>query len=143
MARCQVLPGTWSAFYRYLCVSFKQNSSERFCWCVSSSSRPLPSVFKLCPMCQKWPGGHIFYRGLYREKHEKNILIQNHKAWSLDIWYVSSPGRPLPILFKLCPWGQKLLRLRGHMFYTGLYRKNHEKIFFSETISHRALIFGM
>ena len=24
------LPGTWSAFYRYLYVSFKQNSGERF-----------------------------------------------------------------------------------------------------------------
>ena len=79
------------------------------------------------PWAKNGPGGHIFYTGLYREKHEKHILIQNHKAWSLDIWYVSSPGRPLPILFKLCPWGQKLPRSGGHMFYTGLYRKNHEK----------------
>ena len=31
----------------------------------------------------------------------------------------------------------------GHMFYIGLYREKHEKIFLSETIWHRALIFGM
>ena len=31
----------------------------------------------------------------------------------------------------------------GHMFYIGLYRGKHEKIFLSETIRLRALIFGM
>ena len=29
------------------------------------------------------------------------------------------------------------------MFYIGLYRENHEKIFLSETTRRRALIFGM
>ena len=29
------------------------------------------------------------------------------------------------------------------MFYIGLYREKHGKIFFSETIMPRALIFGM
>ena len=29
------------------------------------------------------------------------------------------------------------------MFYKGLYRENHEKIFLSETARPRALIFGM
>ena len=32
---------------------------------------------------------------------------------------------------------------RGHMFYVGLLRENHEKIFLSETIRPIALIFGM
>ena len=32
---------------------------------------------------------------------------------------------------------------RGHMFYIGLYREKHEKIFLSETTRFRALIFGM
>ena len=32
---------------------------------------------------------------------------------------------------------------RGHMFYIGLYRGRHGKIFVSETIRPRALIFGM
>ena len=32
---------------------------------------------------------------------------------------------------------------RGHMFYIGLYSEKPEKIFLSETIRHRVLIFGM
>ena len=32
---------------------------------------------------------------------------------------------------------------RGHMFNMGLYRERHEKIFLSETIRPRVLIFGM
>ena len=31
----------------------------------------------------------------------------------------------------------------GHMFFIGLYMENLEKIFLSETIRPRALIFGM
>ena len=31
----------------------------------------------------------------------------------------------------------------GRMFYIGLYREQHEKIFLSETTRPRALIFGM
>ena len=30
-----------------------------------------------------------------------------------------------------------------HMFYIGLYREQHKKIFLSETTRPRALIFGM
>ena len=32
---------------------------------------------------------------------------------------------------------------RDHMLYIGLNREKHEKIFLSETIRPRALIFGM
>ena len=31
----------------------------------------------------------------------------------------------------------------SHMFYFGLYKENHEKIFLSETIRPRVLIFGL
>ena len=31
----------------------------------------------------------------------------------------------------------------GHIFYIGLYREIHQKIFLSETIRLRALIFGL
>ena len=31
----------------------------------------------------------------------------------------------------------------GHMFYIGLYKETHEKIFLSETEIFRALMFGM
>ena len=32
---------------------------------------------------------------------------------------------------------------QGQMFYIGLYREQHERIFLSETTRSRALIFGM
>ena len=32
---------------------------------------------------------------------------------------------------------------QGHLFYIGLYKEKHEKIYLSETIRLRALIFGM
>ena len=60
-----------------------------------------------------------------------------------DILYVASSGGPLPSLFKLCPWGQKWPRSGGHIFYVGLYSEKHEKIFLSETIWPKVLIFGM
>ena len=64
-------------------------------------------------------------------------------AYSFDIWYVVSPGRPLPILFKSCPWGKKGPHLESHIFYIGLYGEKHEQIFLSDTTRPRALIFGM
>ena len=48
------------------------------------------------------PWGHMFYIGLYREK--KNETTRPRALH--DIWYVASPSRPLPSLFKLCAWGQ-------------------------------------
>ena len=48
-------------------------------------------------------------------------------AQSLLIWYVASPGGPLPSLFKLYPWSQKWPRPVGHMFYRGLYREKMKK----------------
>ena len=39
--------------------------------------------------------------------------------------------------------GPKWSRPKDHTLYIGLYRENYEKIFLSETIRPRALIFGM
>ena len=41
-------------------------------WYVASPSGPLPSLFKLSPLAQKWRqlGGHMFNIGLYREIYE-------------------------------------------------------------------------
>ena len=64
-------------------------------------------------------------------------------TWSLDIWYVASPGRPSPSLFKSCPWGQKWPHPRGQIVYIGLYGENMKKIFWSEITRPRALSFGM
>ena len=55
------------------------------------------------------------------------------------MWYVASPNRPLPSLFKLWPLGKSWPRLGVTCF---ILRK-HEKIFVSETTSPRDLIFGM
>ena len=44
---------------------------------------------------------------------------------------------------KIMPQGPKMAPPRGHMFYIGLYKEIHGKIFLSETIRPRALIFGM
>ena len=54
---------------------------------------------------------------------------------SLDIWYVASPGGPLPRLFIWCPWGQNWPCLG----VTSLKNRNKEEKFFCETRS-RALI---
>ena len=44
--------------------------------------------------------GHMFYIGLLKVKTWKNLFVWNHKAQSLDIWYVASPSGLLPSLFK-------------------------------------------
>ena len=41
------------------------------------------------------------------KKTWKHLLVRNHVAQSLDMWYVASPSGPLPSLFKLCPMDQK------------------------------------
>ena len=42
-------------------------------------------------------GGHMFYIGLYREKHEQIFLSENT---ALEIWYEASPSEHLPCLVK-------------------------------------------
>ena len=56
-------------------------------WYVASSSRPLPSLFKLWPRGQKWlhPMGHIFYIYLYRANMNNSVCL---KAWGLEPWYL-------------------------------------------------------
>ena len=68
-----------------------------------------------------------------------NLLLWNHKAQSFDIWYVASPNGALPSLFKLWPLGPKWPRSRAYQFFI----VKSLKIFFSETVRPRALIFGM
>ena len=90
------------------------------------------------------PGCHMFCIGLYREQHEKIFLSETtrHRA-SIDIWYVVY----LVDLYLFCstysPGAKKWPGPGGHMFYIGLYREQHEKIFLSEITRHRALIVGM
>ena len=44
---------------------------------------------------------------------------------------------------KYAPWAKHCPAPGGHMFYIGLYRGKHSKIFLHETIKPRALIFGI
>ena len=66
-------------------------------------------------------GSNVLHR-LIKGKRGK-IFVWNQKALTIDIWYLASPSRPLPSLFKLYPWGQK----GGQMFNIGLYRENVKK----------------
>ena len=70
------------------------------------------------------PRVHIVNIGLYRAT---SFLSETIRPWSLDIWYVVSLSGPLPNLFKIYCWGQKWPRLRGHMFYKGLYGEDMKK----------------
>ena len=83
----------------------------------------------------------MFYIGLYWEKHEKILsetaspraLIFGLKHHLVNLYQVCS--NYIPGTENGLPW--------GHMFYIGLYREKHEKIFMSETTRPIALIFGM
>ena len=84
----------------------------------------------------------MFYIGLYREKHEKILLFETTMPRAL----IFGMKHHLVNLYKVCsnyiPWA-KNGPPRGHMFYIDLYRGKYEKIFLSESIWLRALIFGM
>ena len=49
----------------------------------------------------------MFHIGLYLRK--KNFFAETSRPRALifGMYNVASPSRPLPSLFKLCPWGQK------------------------------------
>ena len=78
------------------------------------------------------PQGSRVFIDLYREKHEKIFLSET-------IW-------PRALIFLVCIitlWtstkfvqimllGPKMAPSWGHMFYTGLYKEKHEKIFLSK-----------
>ena len=68
------------------------------------------------------------------------------KPQGLELWYLicSITLWTFTKLVQIMPLGQKRHHPGGYIFYIiGLYREKHEKIFLSETIRHRALIFGM
>ena len=83
--------------------------------------------------------GHMFKICLYREKHEKKFLSETTMPRAL----ILGMKHHLLNLYQVCSNYISGAHSRGHMFYIGLYRIKHEKIFLSETIRLRALIFGM
>ncbi len=79
---------------------------------------------KLFPWGQNWPRrrGHFILHRLTQEIF-KNVLLRNHNAYSLDIWYVALSSGCLPCLFKLCSLGQNWPRPRVLLVYIDLCRK--------------------
>ena len=88
------------------------------------------------------PHGQMFYLGLYREKHEKIFLSETTMPRALIFGREHNLANLYQVTANYIP-GAKNGPPRGHMFYIGLYREKHGKIFLSETTRPRALIFGM
>ena len=88
------------------------------------------------------PPGHMFYIGLNRGKHEKLFLSETTRPRAL----IFGMKHHLVNLYQVCsnyiPWA-KNGPAPGVTFNIDLLRGKHEKIFLSETIWLRALIFGM
>ena len=85
----------------------------------------------------------MLYTGLYKEKHVQIFSSKTTRAGAL----IFSMKHHLVNLYQVCsnyipgakngpPWG-------SHVLHIGLHKEKHEKIFLSETIRHRALMFGM
>ena len=47
------------------------------------------------------------------EIHRKNLLLQNHLAQMLEIWYVALPSGPLPISVQMKVPGSKMAPRQG------------------------------
>ena len=86
----------------------------------------------------------MFYIGLYRENHEIIFLSETTRHRALIFGMLYPLVNLYQVFLKIISLGPKMDPPWSHMFYIGLYIEKHiEKIFLSETISPRALIFGM
>ena len=63
---------------------------------------PLPKLFKWFWLVALV--GHGVNKG-FQNATFKNPLLWHYKTQSFHIWYIASFRGPLPMLFKLCPWG--------------------------------------
>ena len=73
------------------------------------------------------PGGHMFYIGLYREKHEKTFLSETKRPRAMIFGMKHHLVNAGVNLYQVCSNdipGAKNGPPRGHMFYLGLYREN-------------------
>ena len=91
-------------------------------WTSTKSVQNMPIGPKMAPL----RGSHVLHRLIWW-KTWNNFLVWNYMTQSLDIWYVASPGGPLPSLFKLCPWSLKWPHPGGHIFNKGLNSEKHKK----------------
>ena len=81
--------------------------------------------------------------GLNREKHEKIFWSETIRPRTLKFGMMHY----LVVFYQVCsnytPGAKNGPTPGGHMLNIGLNREKHEKIFLSETIRPRAMIFGM
>ena len=85
---------------------------------------------------------HVLHRLISREKHEKIFLSKTTRPKAL-IFGLKHQLLNLYQAYSNYILGAEMAHLGCHLFYIALYKEKHEKIFFSETIRLRALIFGM
>ena len=84
----------------------------------------------------------MLYIDLYREKHEKIFLSETTRPRVV----IFGMKHHLVDLYQVCSnytHGPKWPHPGGHMLYLGFNREKHEKMFLSETIGPRAMIFDM
>ena len=80
------------------------------------------------------PWGHMFYIGLYREKHETIFSSETTRPRA----FIFDMKHHLVNFYQVCsnyiPGAKKLPRPRGHMLCIDFYSERHGKTFLSETI---------
>ena len=60
------------------CIRLQIITSTDYAYPRSVPCGPVPYLFKLCPLVQKWPcpRGNMFYIGLYRETLKKSSRLK-------------------------------------------------------------------
>ena len=83
----------------------------------------------------------MLYIDFYMEKHEKIFLSETTRPRAL----IFGMKHHLVDFYQVCSnytLEPKVASPGSHMFYIGLYREQHKKIFLSETTRPRAMIFS-
>ena len=101
-------------------------------------SGPLYKSYQPCP----W-GPYGPRHGGVMGKTLKNLLLRNHKTQSFHILCVAMYRGHLYKSCQLCPWGPYRLTPVALLSAIDLQWKIHEQIFFSETTTAKASVFGM
>ena len=85
----------------------------------------------------------MLYIGLNREKHEKIFLSETTRSRALIFGMKHHQMNLYQVCSNYTPWAKNGPTPGGHMLYIGLNREKYEKIFLSETMRPRAMIFAM
>ena len=102
-------------------------------------SGPLPSLFKWWPLNIKWANARVSWIRTIEihRKIFKNLLLQNHLAQVLEIWYAAWPS-----VHAIVPVSEMAPCQEDPVFEPKKYIKKYSKIFF-RTTGLSGLNFGM